>query len=64
MLIGSFLLVTMIMRMAMWHLGYRIFTQVRECFVLHLRTQFFSKVSGHVDAFAVTIPHIPVIDGL
>jgi len=64
MLIGSFLLVTMILRMAMWHLGYRSFTRVRECFVMHLRRQFFSKVNGHVAAFAVTIPHIPVIDGL
>jgi len=45
MLIGSFLLVTMIMRMAMWHLGYRIFTRVRERIVLHLRAQFFSKVN-------------------
>jgi len=45
MLLGGFLLVTLFMRMVAWHLGYRLFTVVRERIVFALREQFFRHVN-------------------
>lgn len=40
-----YLLVSNIGRMAVWHIGYRIFTHIRERSVLALRAQFFRHVN-------------------
>jgi ABC-type multidrug transport system fused ATPase/permease subunit len=44
-LCGVYLFSTIIMRMLLWHAGYRIFTWVRERVVLALRAQFFRRVN-------------------
>jgi len=40
-----YLVSTIVLRMVVWHLGYRIFTWVRERVVLALRAQFFRHVN-------------------
>jgi len=44
-LAGGYLIATIIVRMACWHLGYRLFTWVREKIVFSLRGQFFRHVN-------------------
>ena len=44
-LIGGYLIVSLIVRMAAWHTGYRMFTWVRERVVFSLRGQFFRHVN-------------------
>ncbi len=45
-LLGAiYLVVSVLGRMTVWHLGYRIFTRVRENAVLALRAQFFRHVN-------------------
>ena len=44
-LCGLFLLISIFGRMMMWHVGYRIFTWVRELVVRALRAQFFRHVN-------------------
>ncbi len=44
-LIGSYLVVSLIGRMAIWHTGYRLFTYVRERIVMSLRLSFFSHIN-------------------
>lgn len=44
-LIGGYLAVSLIVRMAAWHTGYRMFTWVRERVVFALRGQFFRHVN-------------------
>src|SRR4051812_40746542 len=44
-LIGGYLAVSLIVRMAAWHTGYRMFTWVRERVVFSLRGQFFRHVN-------------------
>ena len=44
-LVGGYLVVSFILRMALWHLGYRIFTRTRERVVFHVRAQFFRHVN-------------------
>ena len=44
-LIGGYLVVSLIVRMAAWHAGYRMFTWVRERVVFALRGQFFRHVN-------------------
>ena len=44
-LAAGYLGATMIIRMACWHLGYRLFTRVREKIVFALRSQFFRHVN-------------------
>jgi ATP-binding cassette subfamily B protein/subfamily B ATP-binding cassette protein MsbA len=44
-LVGGYLLVSLIVRMAAWHAGYRMFTWVRERVVFALRGQFFRHVN-------------------
>ena len=44
-LIGGYLLVSLVVRMAAWHAGYRMFTWVRERVVFALRGQFFRHVN-------------------
>jgi len=44
-LIGGYLAVSVIVRMAAWHAGYRIFTWVRERVVFSLRGQFFRHIN-------------------
>jgi len=44
-LIGGYLLVSLVVRMAAWHAGYRMFTWVRERVVFSLRGQFFRHVN-------------------
>ena len=44
-LIGGYLVVSLIVRMAAWHAGYRMFTWVRERVVFSLRGQFFRHVN-------------------
>lgn len=44
-LAGGYLVVTVVVRMAMWHLGYRLITHVREKIVFALRGQFFRHVN-------------------
>ena len=45
-LLSIYLLVSLIGRMAAWHLGYRIFGRVREKVVFGLRSTFFRKVNA------------------
>ena len=40
-----YLFVAVVARMLVWHLGYRIFTKVREAVLLALRARFFSHVN-------------------
>ena len=44
-LIGGYLVVSLVVRMAAWHAGYRMFTWVRERVVFSLRGQFFRHVN-------------------
>ena len=44
-LIAGYLLVSLVVRMAAWHAGYRMFTWVRERVVFALRGQFFRHVN-------------------
>lgn len=44
-LIAGYLVVSIIVRMAAWHAGYRLFTWVRERVVFALRGQFFRHVN-------------------
>jgi ABC-type multidrug transport system fused ATPase/permease subunit len=44
-LCSGYLLSTLVLRMFMWHAGFRIFTWVRERVVLALRAQFFRRVN-------------------
>ncbi|HVU17986.1 MAG TPA: ABC transporter ATP-binding protein [Candidatus Didemnitutus sp.] len=44
-LIGGYLVVSLIVRMAAWHAGYRLFTWTRERVVFALRGQFFRHVN-------------------
>jgi ABC-type multidrug transport system fused ATPase/permease subunit len=44
-LVGGYLVVSLIVRMAAWHAGYRMFTWVRERVVFALRGQFFRHVN-------------------
>ena len=44
-LLAGFLVVSFIVRMACWHIGYRIFTRARERLVFHVRAQFFRHVN-------------------
>jgi ABC-type multidrug transport system fused ATPase/permease subunit len=44
-LAGGYLVATILIRMACWHLGYRLFTWVRERIVFTLRAQFFRHVN-------------------
>jgi len=44
-LCAIYLVSTLILRMVVWHVGYRIFTWVRERVVLALRAQFFRHVN-------------------
>jgi ABC-type multidrug transport system fused ATPase/permease subunit len=41
----TYLVVSLIGRMAVWHIGYRIFTRVREAVLLELRSHFFRHVN-------------------
>ncbi|NBQ64973.1 MAG: ABC transporter ATP-binding protein [Verrucomicrobia bacterium] len=45
-LAGGYLLVSIFGRMATWHLGFRIFTRVREKVLASLRTRFFSQLNA------------------
>jgi len=44
-LAGGYLVATVVLRMICWHLGYRLFTWVRERIVFSLRSQFFRHVN-------------------
>ena len=44
-IIVAFLLASIVFRMLVWHLGYRIFTNVREKVLYSLRLSFFSHVN-------------------
>ncbi len=44
-LCAGYLVVSLILRMAFWHAGYRLFTWAREKVVFHLRGQFFRHVN-------------------
>ena len=44
-LVAGYLLVSLVVRMAAWHTGYRMFTWVRERVVFALRGQFFRHVN-------------------
>lgn len=44
-LVAGYLLVSLVVRMAAWHAGYRMFTWVRERVVFSLRGQFFRHVN-------------------
>ncbi len=44
-LCSKYLLATILLRMVTWHLGYRVFTTVRERMMLTLRAQFFRHVN-------------------
>ena len=44
-LAGGYLVATIFIRMACWHLGYRLFTWVRERIIFTLRGQFFRHVN-------------------
>jgi ABC-type multidrug transport system fused ATPase/permease subunit len=44
-LCGEYLAATLVWRMLVWHLGYRIFTHVRERIVFSLRADFFKHVN-------------------
>jgi ABC-type multidrug transport system fused ATPase/permease subunit len=44
-LVAGYLVVSFVLRMALWHLGYRLFTRARERIVFHIRAQFFSHVN-------------------
>ena len=44
-LVAGYLLISLIVRMAAWHAGYRMFTWVRERVVFSLRGQFFRHVN-------------------
>ena len=44
-LVGGYLVVSLVVRMAAWHAGYRMFTWVRERVVFALRGQFFRHVN-------------------
>jgi ABC-type multidrug transport system fused ATPase/permease subunit len=44
-LVGGYLIVSLLVRMAAWHAGYRMFTWVRERVVFSLRGQFFRHVN-------------------
>jgi len=41
----GYLVATIVLRMACWHLGYRLITRVRERIVFSLRSQFFRHVN-------------------
>jgi ABC-type multidrug transport system fused ATPase/permease subunit len=41
----GYLIATVVLRMACWHLGYRLITRVRERIVFSLRSQFFRHVN-------------------
>jgi ABC-type multidrug transport system fused ATPase/permease subunit len=45
-LVGGYLAISLVVRMAAWHAGYRIFTWVRERVVFSLRGQFFRHVNN------------------
>lgn len=44
-LVGGYLAISLVVRMAAWHVGYRIFTWVRERVVFSLRGNFFRHVN-------------------
>ena len=44
-LIGGYLVVTVLLRMIAWHTGYRLFTRARERIIISLRGQFFRHVN-------------------
>ncbi len=44
-LAGLYLAASLLLRMAAWHLGYRLFTRVREAVALALRARFFAHVN-------------------
>ena len=44
-LAASYLVLTSIVRMAFWHLGYRLFTRARENVIFGLRGKFFHHVN-------------------
>ncbi|MBW8781720.1 MAG: ABC transporter ATP-binding protein [Verrucomicrobia bacterium] len=44
-LIAGYLAVSLLLRMAVWHTGYRLFTRARERIVFSLRSQFFRHVN-------------------
>jgi ABC-type multidrug transport system fused ATPase/permease subunit len=44
-LCGEYLAATLVWRMLVWHIGYRIFTHVRERIVFSLRADFFKHVN-------------------
>jgi ABC-type multidrug transport system fused ATPase/permease subunit len=44
-LMGAYLAISLIGRMAVWHIGFRIFTYVRERVLMALRLNFFSHVN-------------------
>ena len=44
-LAGAYLVISIVGRMLVWHLGYRLFTHARERAVLALRAQFFRHVN-------------------
>lgn len=45
-LAGGYLLISIFGRMATWHLGFRIFTRVREKVLAALRTRFFAQLNA------------------
>jgi ABC-type multidrug transport system fused ATPase/permease subunit len=44
-LVITYLVISLICRMTVWHIGYRIFTQVREQVLMDLRAHFFRHVN-------------------
>ena len=44
-LVGGYLIISLVVRMAAWHTGYRMFTWVRERVVFAMRGQFFRHVN-------------------
>ncbi len=44
-LVAGYLVVSLILRMAVWHTGYRLFTRARERIIFSLRAQFFRHVN-------------------
>ncbi|MBN8526967.1 MAG: ABC transporter ATP-binding protein [Planctomycetes bacterium] len=44
-LVAGYLVVSFFLRMALWHIGYRIFTRARERIVFHVRAAFFAHVN-------------------
>lgn len=45
-LAGAFLIITVIWRMLLWHISYRIFTKIREVVVRDLRSAFFRHINS------------------